>query len=108
MGQFSEQDLVSCRELIDEIDVKLVRLLNERTKIVEKIGAIKRSLQSPVYEPKRESAVIANVQKHNEGPLPPDAVQRVFERIMDEMRTLQKMKILEAQRNNSDATASGK
>jgi chorismate mutase len=103
MGQFSEQDLLTCRELIDEIDIKLVRLLNERSKVVEKIGAIKRSLQSPVYEPKR-----ANVQKHNEGPLPPDAVQRVFERIMDEMRTLQKMKILEAQRKNSDATASGK
>jgi chorismate mutase-like protein len=108
MGQFSEQDLVSCRELIDEIDVKLVRLLNERTKVVEKIGAIKRSLKSPIYEPKRESAVIANVQKHNEGPLSPDAVQRVFERIMDEMRTLQKMKILEAERNSSDVTASGK
>lgn len=108
MNEFSEQDLTDCRDLIDEIDIHLLDLLNERTKIVERIGAIKRALRSPVYEPKREDQVLKNVLEHNCGPLPADAVRRVFERIMDEMRTLQRIKIVEAQRENGDATASGK
>ncbi len=108
MSQFSAKDLEECRERIDEIDVRLLQLLNERTKIVERIGAIKRALHAPIYEPKREDDVLANVLGHNRGPLEADAVRRVFERIMDEMRTLQKTKMLEAQRQTSDATASGK
>lgn len=108
MSEFSEQDLLECRKVIDKIDIMLLELLNERTKIVERIGEIKRFIHAPIYEPKREDQVIANVMEHNHGPLPADAVRRVFERIMDEMRTLQKMKIIEAQRGNSDATASGK
>ena len=44
-----------------------------------------------VYEPKREEQVYANVLSHNRGPLPPEAVKRIFERIIDEMRTVQKM-----------------
>lgn len=106
--QFSAKDLEECRDRIDEIDIRLLELLNERTKIVERIGAIKRALHAPIYEPKREVEVLENVLAHNRGPLAPDAVRRVFERIMDEMRTLQKMKMLEAQRQTSDATASGK
>lgn len=108
MSQFSREDLEECRERIDELDIRLLELLNERTKIVERIGAIKRALNAPIYEPKREDDVLNNVLDHNRGPLSPDAIRRVFERIMDEMRTLQKMKMLEAQRQNSDSAASGK
>jgi chorismate mutase len=46
----------------------------------------------PIYEPKREDDVFANVIAQNQGPLPPDAVKRLFERIIDEMRTLQRMR----------------
>jgi chorismate mutase len=104
-NEFSAKDLVECRDRIDELDIRLLELLNERSKIVERIGAIKRALNAPIYEPKREDEVLANVLKHNRGPLEPDAIRRVFERIMDEMRTLQKTKMLEAQRQNRDATA---
>lgn len=79
------------RRQIDEVDRKLVRLLNERTRIVEKLGRVKEQLQMPIYEPKREDEVFRNVQSCNEGPLPPDALKRLFERIVDEMRTLQRM-----------------
>lgn len=108
MSEFSAKDLGECRDRIDEIDVRLLDLLNERTKIVERIGAIKRAIHAPIYEPKREDEVLENVLGHNRGPLTPDAVRRVFERIMDEMRTLQKMKMIEVQRQNTDATVSGK
>ena len=85
--------LGECRQAIDEIDRNLLHLLNERTAIVEQIGIIKRSLQMAVYEPKREDEVYANILSHNTGPLPPDAAKRVFERIIDEMRNIQKLKI---------------
>ncbi len=83
------------RREIDQLDVKILALLNERTAIVEKIGHVKNSLAMPVYEPRREDQVFGNVLGHNAGPLPPDAVKRLFERIIDEMRTLQHVRRME-------------
>ncbi|MBV8072337.1 MAG: chorismate mutase [Acidobacteriaceae bacterium] len=94
MKQPSAEDLARCRERIDEIDIRLLNLLNERTAIVEEIGRIKQELRLAIYEPKREDQVFANVLSHNRGPIPPDALKRIFERIIDEMRTVQKLKIL--------------
>lgn len=104
MKDASIADLARCREQIDEIDERLVHLLNERTRIVEEIGRIKQSLTLGIYEPKREEQVFANVVRNNDGPLTPEAVQRIFERIIDEMRTVQKVKMLErdAQRPNNN------
>ena len=85
--------LADCRERIDQIDRRLLMLLNERTRIVEQIGEIKQQASMPIYEPKREEQVFENVVGHNDGPLPADAVKRIFERIIDEMRTLQKMRV---------------
>lgn len=95
MKNVSLEDLSRCREHIDEIDLRLLRLLNERTSIVEEIGRIKQELTLGIYEPKREEKVFANVLSNNGGPLPGDAVKRIFERIIDEMRTVQKIKMLE-------------
>ncbi len=89
-----EAQLASCRERIDDIDRRLVALLNERTAVVERIGQVKKDAQLPVYEPKREDAVYANVAANNHGPLPNDALQRVFERIMDEMRKVQRERMV--------------
>ena len=72
--------------------MRILDLLNERTKVVEEIGRIKQALGLPIYEPKREDDVFHNVVEHNEGPLPAEAVKRLFERIIDEMRTLQRMR----------------
>jgi chorismate mutase len=89
------RDLEQCRVRIDEIDIRLLELLNQRTAMVEEIGRIKHDLQLAIYEPKREEQVFSNVTRHNHGPLPHDAVKRIFERIIDEMRNVQKLKILE-------------
>jgi chorismate mutase len=91
MSQPKPEDLVRCRTQIDAIDVELLALLNRRTAIVEEIGQIKEKLALGIYEPKREEQVFANVLSHNKGPLPPEAVKRIFERIIDEMRTVQKL-----------------
>ena len=85
----ARQRLAECRTLIDEFDVKLVDLLNERTRIVLEIGRVKQELAAPIYEPKREEQVFQNVTSHNSGPLSDEALKRVFERIIDEMRTVQ-------------------
>lgn len=84
--------LLDSRKKIDEIDVKLVELLNERTRMVEHIGRAKAALDLPVKESNREDAVFQNVGDHNDGPIPPEALRRVFERIIEEMRELQGMR----------------
>ena len=82
--------LDACSEKIDSVDLRLLNLLNERTSIVQEIGRIKNSSQLPVYEPRREDQVFSNVTSHNNGPLPNDALRRIYERIIDEMRKVQK------------------
>jgi chorismate mutase len=91
MNQPTPEDLNRCREQIDALDIELLNLLNQRTAIVEEIGRIKEILALGIYEPKREEQVFANVLSHNLGPMPSGAVQRIFERIIDEMRTVQKL-----------------
>jgi chorismate mutase len=81
------------RVSIDEIDRSIVALLNERTRVVEEIGRVKREAALPVYEPKREEMVYANITQANHGPITQDAVRRIFERIIDEMRAIQRLRI---------------
>ena len=81
---------------IDDVDRRIVALLNERTEVVENIGRVKRSAQLPIYEPKREDQVFANITQCNHGPISQEAVRRIFERIIDEMRTIQKVRMLTA------------
>ena len=89
------QDLLAqCRAGIDDVDRRIVELLNERTLIVERIGSIKQSFKMPIYEPKREEEVYTNIRSCNLGPMPADSVKRVFERIIDEMRTIQRNRML--------------
>ncbi len=84
--------LAKCRAEIDQIDRELLDTLNRRTRVVEQIGKIKQAVSLPIYEPKREDDVYRNVRSNNKGPLDSDALQRIFERIIDEMRSLQKMR----------------
>jgi chorismate mutase-like protein len=79
------------RVLVDDVDRRIVALLNERTRVVENIGRVKRQTQMPIYEPKREDQVFANISASNRGPLTEEAVRRIFERIIDEMRMIQRV-----------------
>jgi len=81
------------RVLIDDVDRRIVALLNERTQVVEEIGRVKRASELPIYEPKREDQVFANVTGSNSGPMSPDALRRIFERIIDEMRKIQRVRM---------------
>ena len=87
--------LEDCRRRIDDLDLRILELLNERTLAVQQIGQAKQSLDLPIYEPRREDEVYANVTRQNSGPLPAEALKRIFERIIDEMRTVQKRRMLD-------------
>lgn len=87
--------LAACRDQIDTLDRRILELLNERTRIVERIGRVKHELDLPIYEPRREDQVFENVTETNTGPLTAEGVKRVFERIIDEMRNVQKLRMLE-------------
>ena len=89
----ARQKLEEFRVVIDQIDRRIVALLNERTEIVECIGRVKRESQMPVYEPRREDQVFANIAAANHGPISHEAVRRIFERIIDEMRGIQRARM---------------
>ena len=88
----SEKDLKPLRGQIDEIDQALVKLLNERSSLANQIGHIKQQLGLAIYMPKREKEILENVTHINPGPLPSDAIRRLFERIIDETRALERQK----------------
>jgi len=86
-------DIADWRKKIDELDLRLVKLLNERARAAQEIGRLKRNTQLPIYEPVREKQIFENVRKANEGPLPDSELRHVFERIIDVMRNIQKQEI---------------
>jgi chorismate mutase len=83
-------DIEGWRKQIDEIDLKLVELVNQRAQAAREIGKLKRVLDMPVYEPDRENMIFENVSRANAGPLPSSELHRIFERIIDVMRALQR------------------
>jgi chorismate mutase len=86
-------DIEDWRKKIDELDRKLVELLSERAKAAIAIGKLKRNTSMPIYEPDRERVVFDNVQGTNRGPLPGRDLVRIYERIIDVMRNIQKEEI---------------
>ena len=86
-------DIADWRKKIDELDKRLVKLLSERAEAAQEIGRLKRDTNLPIYEPDRERIVFSNVQELNRGPLPNRDIVRIFERIMDVMRNIQKEEI---------------
>jgi chorismate mutase len=90
-------DIEDWRKKIDEVDRKLVALLNERARAAVEIGRLKRNTSMPIYEPDRERVVFENVQSANPGPLPGRDLVRIYERIIDVMRNIQKEEIVPRQ-----------
>jgi len=82
-------DEFRCR--IDELDERIVELLNRRATCANEIGRLKDSVGMKTYQPHREDEVLAHIRSVNDGPLAGDAVTRVFERIIDESRRLERL-----------------
>ena len=83
-------NLSDWRHRIDEIDKKLVELLNARSQCALEIGKLKQAAKIPLYQPDRETEVLANAESNNSGPLTDAAIRRLFERIIDEARAAER------------------
>ena len=86
--------LEALRDEIDKIDEVIVRLLDRRARCAYAIGRLKKEAGLGIYEPEREAAVIARVKELNiklGGPLDEHAIARLYERIMDEARRIQRI-----------------
>ena len=79
------------RRRIDDIDEQLVQLLNARADCALAIGHEKKLAGLDVYQPSREAEVLGHVQRVNMGPLDDGAIKRLFERIIDEARRLERI-----------------
>jgi len=78
------------RNKIDEIDTKLVGLLNERTKLVLDIGKVKHTSGGEIYAPDREEAVLRTIVEKGSGPLPADSLRAIYREVMSASLALEK------------------
>jgi len=78
------------RKAIDQLDAKIVKLLNERTQHVLEIGAIKFKAGEEIYAPHRELAVLQRVCRLNKGPITNDAIRAIYREVMSSALSLQK------------------
>ena len=74
------------RERLDIIDEQMMLLLSERAKVVSIVANFKRHHNMPIYVPEREASIIERLRASNPGPLPGDAVERIYRTIVEEMR----------------------
>jgi len=87
-------DIAEWRKQIDELDRKLVELLNQRASAAHAIGKLKRNTNMPIYEPDRERTVHENMARANQGPLSDRDLTQIFECIIGIMRQIQKEEIV--------------
>jgi chorismate mutase len=81
--------LEECRRIIDRVDATIVALLRERARLAIDAGRIKRDAGQPIDAPEREQAICERVRRLATAPLDPGAAERIFRRIIDEVRTIE-------------------
>jgi chorismate mutase/prephenate dehydratase len=81
--------LPELRQAIDALDDELVRLLNERARLVQEVGQIKAQLKQPFYVPERERQILERLQQANVGPFPTEALRPVFSEIISACLSLE-------------------
>jgi len=86
--------LPQLRKKIDEVDSKLIRLLNERTKLVLQIGKWKHNANAEIYAPARENAVLKRIVDQSKGPLKPESLRAIYREIMSSALVLEKPLII--------------
>jgi chorismate mutase len=91
MRKATPPEVDGLRRRIDLIDDQLMKLLNSRSACAVEIGRVKRRIGMAVYQPEREAWILERVEVNNPGPLDRGAVRRVFERIIDEGRRLERL-----------------
>ena len=78
------------RQEIDRLDSELLGIFNKRAELALQIGELKKGLGLPVYDPAREKRIFQRMKAENRGPLDDQAIIRLFERVVDESRRLER------------------
>jgi len=84
--------LEDIRADIDDIDVELVRLVNERARLAQAAGEVKRvtdGADTPLYRPEREAQLLKRVARDNPGPVPAPDMQRIIKEVVSACRALE-------------------
>lgn len=82
--------LEQIRKKIDELDEKIIALLNDRTKLALEIGKLKQAKDSEVYAPARESEIYRKIDSLANDPLPKDALKAIYREVMSASLALEK------------------
>lgn len=77
---------------INELDEQLLQIFNQRASLALQIGVLKKEKNIPIYDPRREKLIFERVQLNNPGPLDNEAIVRLFERVIDESRRLERIR----------------
>ncbi len=80
----AEMDFDNWRQRIDEIDLELTKLLNERMSCARQIGKIKKMYGRPIRDVERERALIQKLKDANKGPIRDETIEEIFRRIIAE------------------------
>lgn len=88
MAEEKERDLENLRAQINQIDKKIVSLLNERAKVVLEVGRVKRTNNLPSYDPQREKEILEKLKDYHKGPLPEDILREIYTTILYWMRNM--------------------
>ena len=87
-------DIEGWRKRIDELDLRLVELINQRAECAQRIGRLKQHSSMPIYEPDREKIIYENIARTNAGPLSNMQLRQIYERLIDVMRQVQQVDVL--------------
>jgi chorismate mutase/prephenate dehydratase len=104
----TQEQLAAYRHQIDSLDQRIVELIQQRARAVEEVGNIKREAHLPVTVPNREQQVIEKVQELAKGgPLPAEAVGRIYQKLVEEMRNWEAKLGAAAPQSPSQAAVTG-
>jgi len=84
-----DEQLGDLRVQIDAVDQQLLALLNQRAKLAQAVGEVKKLDGSPVFRPDREAQVIDRVKNRNPGPVLGDSIAPIWREIMSACRSLE-------------------
>ena len=85
----SNPTLGRLRRKIDSLDQKVLRLLNQRARVVLQIGRLKNLKNQSIYSPTREKVLLERISRKNKGPFPSHSLHHVFREILSASRALQ-------------------
>jgi chorismate mutase len=104
----TQEQLAAYRQQIDSLDERIIELFQQRARVVEEVGNVKRQAHLPVTVPSREQQVIENAQELAKGgPLPAEAVGRIYQKLVEEMRNWEAKLDAAAAQSSSQPAATG-